>query len=84
MISSGLDSKDITSCDLWWNGPRLLQEEIKSVENCLELSNINDFKKNSNRYQPDVFLLKKFFLDNVLNSTINFVNFVYEICMCEL
>ena len=73
MISHGLDAKDIFSCDLWWNGPKLLQKETQPVENCLELSDNSVFKKELQQ-MPGCNLLifeSNVFLDEVLNRANN-------------
>ena len=78
VLSRGLDAKDIISCDLWWNGPKLLQEEMQPVENCLELSDINDFEKEL-KQMPDCNFLaleKNIFFEHVLNCTNNYMKLI--------
>ncbi|XP_035219447.1 uncharacterized protein LOC118192560 [Stegodyphus dumicola] len=45
VISRGLDANDILTCDIWWNGPDLLREDMHYPEQPLEPTTDNDYVK---------------------------------------
>ncbi|XP_035229061.1 uncharacterized protein LOC118201134, partial [Stegodyphus dumicola] len=45
VISRGLDANDILTCDIWWNGPDLLCEDMHYPEQSLEPSTDKDYVK---------------------------------------
>ena len=78
MISRGLHAKGIVSCDLWWNGPKLLQEEMQPLENCLGLNDISNFEKELKQMPDGNFLAfeKNIFLGNILNCKNNYMKLI--------
>ncbi|XP_035209863.1 uncharacterized protein LOC118184317 [Stegodyphus dumicola] len=45
VISRGLYASDILTCDIWWNGPDLLREDMCYPEQPLEPTTDNDYVK---------------------------------------
>ncbi|XP_035204690.1 uncharacterized protein LOC118179634 [Stegodyphus dumicola] len=78
VISRGLHANDILTCDIWWNGPDLLREDVHYPEQPLAPTTDNDYVKELKCLSDSNFAIleNNSSLASLLNRTNNYMKLI--------